>query len=161
MSESKYPRFCPIAMAASLLEPRWTMLVLSEMWCGSTRFNEIQRGVPGMSPGLLSKRLKEMKANGLIVRRGTGPGAHAEYFTTPVADELEDLINALGEWAHRNIDCEVSLQDLDARMLMWKIRTKMDLLQLPKRKSVIQFILDEPARRQIELLDCVKTGRGS
>ena len=144
MAESKYPRFCPIAMAASLLEPRWTMLVLSEMWSGSTRFNEIQRGVPGMSPGLLSKRLKEMEANGLIVRRGAGPGARAEYFTTPVADELEDLINALGEWAHRNIDCEVSLQDLDARMLMWKIRTKMDLLQLPKRKSVIQFILDEP-----------------
>lgn len=144
MSESKYPRFCPIAMAASLLEPRWTMLVLSEMWCGSTRFNEIQRGVPGMSPGLLSKRLKEMEANGLIARRSGGPGGHAEYFTTPVADELEDLINSLGEWAHRNIDCEVSLQDLDARMLMWKIRTKMDLLQLPKRKSVIQFILDDP-----------------
>lgn len=145
MPESNYPRFCPVAMAASLLEPRWTMLLLCEMWSGSTRFNEIQRGVPGMSPGLLSKRLKEMEANGLVTRRNSGPGAHAEYFTTSLADELEPLIRGLGEWAHRNIDCEVSLQDLDARLLMWNIRGKIDLLQLPKRKSVIQFILtDKP-----------------
>jgi DNA-binding HxlR family transcriptional regulator len=132
-------------MAASLLEPRWTMLLLCEMWSGSTRFNEIQRGVPGMSPGLLSKRLKEMEANGLVSRHTSGPSAHGEYVTTSLADELEPLIRGLGEWAHRNIDCEVSLQNLDARLLMWNIRRKIDLLQLPKRKSVIQFILkDKP-----------------
>ncbi|MGI3184861.1 winged helix-turn-helix transcriptional regulator [Nioella aestuarii] len=131
-------------MAASLLEPRWTMLLLCEMWSGSTRFNEIQRGVPGMSPGLLSKRLKEMEAHGLIVRQEAGPGAHAEYFTSQIADELQPLIHGLGEWAHRNVDCAVSLQGLDARMLMWKIRGKIDQLHLPKRKSVIQFILNNP-----------------
>ncbi|WP_281684629.1 winged helix-turn-helix transcriptional regulator [Thalassobaculum salexigens] len=144
MSDPRYPRFCPVAMAASLLEPRWTMLVLCEMWSGSTHFNEIQRGVPGMSPGLLSKRLKEMEANGLVVRRGA-PGSRADYLTTPLADELEPLIRGLGEWAHRNVDSAVSLQDLDARLLMWKIRGKIDLLQLPKRKSVIQFILGDEA----------------
>ncbi len=145
MTDKNYPKFCPVAMAASLLEPRWTMLVLCEMWFGSTRFNEIQRGVPGMSPGLLSKRLKEMQANGLVARTNSGPGSHAEYLPTPLANELKPLIEGLGEWAHRNIDCEVSLQNLDARLLMWKIRGKIDLLQLPKRKSVIQFILnDEP-----------------
>ena len=130
-------------MAASLLEPRWTMLLLCEMWFGSTRFNEIQRGVPGMSPGLLSKRLKEMEANGLVTRTNSGPGSRAEYLPTPLANELEPLIRGLGEWAHRNIDCKVSLQNLDARLLMWKIRGKIDLLQLPKRKSVIQFILHD------------------
>ncbi len=144
MSDSSYPKFCPVAMAASLLEPRWTMLLLCEMWSGSTRFSEIQRGVPGMSPGLLSKRLKEMEANGLVTRRSAGPGAHAEYLTTPLSDELEPLIRGLGEWAHRNIDCEVSLQNLDARLLMWKVRGKIDRLQLPKPKCVIQFILNDP-----------------
>lgn len=143
MSEPTYPRFCPVAMAASLLEPRWTMLLLCEMWSGSTRFNEIQRGVPGMSPALLSKRLREMEASGLVMRRTAGPGGHAEYLTTPLADELEPLIRGLGEWAHRNIDCDVTLQHLDARMLMWNIRRKIDLLELPKRKSVIQFILND------------------
>ncbi|OSQ50564.1 HxlR family transcriptional regulator [Marivita geojedonensis] len=142
MLEANYPKFCPVAMAASLLEPRWTMLLLCEMWSGSTRFNEIQRGVPGMSPGLLSKRLKEMEANGLVARQADSQG-RAEYLTTALADELEPLIRGLGEWAHRNIDCEVSLQNLDARLLMWKIRGKIDRLQLPKPKCVIQFVLND------------------
>lgn len=145
MPDSNYPRFCPVGMAASLLEPRWTMLLLTEMWSGSTRFNEIQRGVPGMSPGLLSKRLKELEANGLVQRKTGGPGGHTEYFTTPVADEAEPLIRGLGEWAHRNIDSEVSLRDLDARLLMWNIRRKVDQLELPRRKCVIQFVLEEPS----------------
>lgn len=148
MSESNYPRFCPVVMAASLLEPRWTMLVLTEMWAGSTRFNEIQRGLPGMSPGLLSKRLKELEANGLVRRKTDGAAGHTTYLTTPVADEAEPLIRALGEWAHRNIDSEVSLQDLDAQLLMWNIRRKVDRLELPRRKCVIQFVLEDPPNEQ-------------
>lgn len=158
MSDAGYPRFCPVAMAASLLEPRWTMLVLCEMWSGSTRFSEIQRGVPGMSPGLLSKRLKEMETNGLISRRGKGHGGHVEYLTTPLADEIQPLIRALGEWAHRNVDCEVSLQHIDARMLMWSIRGKIDLLQLPKRKSVIQFMLKDPPKETLNYWIVAKPG---
>lgn len=158
MSETIYPRFCPVAMAASLLEPRWTMLLLCEMWSGSTRFNEIQRGVPGMSPGLLSKRLKEMEANGLVIRNDSGPGAHAEYMTSPLADELRPLINGLGEWAIRNIDSEVALRDVDARMLMWNIRGKIDLLQLPRRKSVIQFILNDPPNNKANYWLVAKPG---
>ncbi len=143
MSQNAYPRFCPIAMAADLLEPRWTLLVLCEMWSGSTRFNEIQRGVPGMSPGLLSKRLKDMEAKGLVERHNLGSGKHAEYLTTALADELEPIVVKLGEWAHRNIDTEVSLQCLDARMLMWNIRRKINRSALPIHKCVIQFTLKE------------------
>ena len=144
MSETAYPRFCPVAMAAEMLEPRWTMLVLCEMWSGSTRFNEIQRGVPGMSPGLLSKRLKDMESKGLVLRNQCAAGGHPEYFTTPLADELEPLVQMLGEWAHRNIDSEVSLEKLDARLLMWNIRRKINRLELPVPKCVIQFTLNDP-----------------
>jgi DNA-binding HxlR family transcriptional regulator len=145
VSESGYPKFCPVVMAASLLEPRWTMLVLCELWSGSTRFNEIQRGVPGMSPGLLSKRLKDMEAGGLVARRGNGSSGHAQYLTTPLADELRPIIRALGEWAHRNIEHDVLLQHLDARTLMWNIRRNIDQLRLPRRRCVIQFMLgDQP-----------------
>ena len=145
-------------MAASLLEPRWTMLVLCELWSGSTRFNEISRGVPGMSPGLLSKRLREMEANGLVSRQRNGHGGHAEYLTTPLADELEPLIRGLGEWAHRNIDCDVSLQHLDARMLMWNIRRKIDMLQLPKRKCVVQFLINDPPKEPADYWLVAKPG---
>ena len=68
MSTKSYGLFCPLAMACEVVEPRWTLLILSEMWSGATRFNEIRRGVPGISPTLLSKRLKEMEKRGLIER---------------------------------------------------------------------------------------------
>jgi DNA-binding HxlR family transcriptional regulator len=146
MSPNSYPKFCPVAMAADMLEPRWTMLVLCEMWSGSTRFSEIQRGVPGMSPALLSKRLKEMEGKALVIKQDNSAVGYAEYCTTPLADELEPIVRQLGEWAHRNIDGEVSLQNLDARLLMWNIRGNINKLELPKKKCVIQFILkDTPA----------------
>jgi hypothetical protein len=68
------------------------------------------------------------------------------YLTTPRAGELKPLIRGLGEWAHRNIDCGVSLQHIDARMVMWNIRGKIDTLQLPKRKWVVEFILNDPPK---------------
>ncbi len=158
MSQNVYPRFCPVAMAADLLEPRWTLLVLCEMWSGSTRFNEISRGVPGMSRGLLSKRLKDMEAKGLIERHSHGPGAHPEYLTTPMADELEPIVDKLGEWAHRNIDTDVSLQCLDARMLMWNIRRKINRSALPIDKCVIQFTLNRPPDDQANYWLVIKPG---
>lgn len=144
MSENSYPLFCPVAMAAEMIEPRWTMLVLCELWSGSTRFNQIQRGVPGMSPGLLSKRLRDLETKGLVAKINGHGKDHSEYFTTPLADELEPVVRKLGEWAHRNINSEVSLERLDARMLMWNIRRKIDRLELPRHSCVIQFSLNDP-----------------
>jgi DNA-binding HxlR family transcriptional regulator len=69
MSNASYGQFCPVAMAAEILCTRWTMVVLRELMAGSTRFNELRRGVPRMSPALLSQRLKELEQAGLIARR--------------------------------------------------------------------------------------------
>ena len=68
MAEGSYSQFCPVAMASEILCTRWTLIVLRELVCGSTRFNELRRGVPRMSPGLLSKRLKELEAAGVVIR---------------------------------------------------------------------------------------------
>ncbi len=158
MSQSVYPRFCPIAMAADLLGPRWTMLVLCELWNGSTRFNDISRGLPGMSPSLLSKRLKEMEAKGLVQRCESGASGYAEYMTTKRADELEPIVVRLGEWAHRNIETDVSLQCLDARMLMWNIRRKINRSSLPINKCVIQFTLNDRPNAQANYWLVIKPG---
>ncbi len=158
MSRNVYPRFCPIAMAADLLDPRWTLLVLCELWNGATRFNEISSGLPGMSPSLLSKRLKEMEAKGLVQRRDSSTGAHAEYTTTDRANDLEPIVVRLGEWAHRNIETDVSLQCLDARMLMWNIRRKLDRSALPISKCVIQFTLNDAPNAQANYWLVIKPG---
>jgi len=158
MPPKLYPKFCPIAMAADLLGPRWTLLVLCELWNGSTRFNEISRGLPGMSPSLLSKRLKEMEAKGLVQRREGAIGAHAEYMTTDRADQLEPIVESLGKWAHRNVETDVSLECLDARMLMWNIRRKINRSELPVEKCVIQFTLNDIPNKQANYWLVIKPG---
>jgi DNA-binding HxlR family transcriptional regulator len=56
MSQRSYKQFCPVAMAAEVLCTRWTVVLLREMVAGSTRFNDLRRGVPRMSPALLVQR---------------------------------------------------------------------------------------------------------
>lgn len=136
--------FCPVAMACEMLEPRWTMLVLCEMWGGSSRFNDIQRGVPAMSPSLLSKRLKDMQTKGLVQRDKSPDSGRYDYFTTPMADKLKNLVYRLGEWAYENVEAEIDMSNLDAKFLMWNIRRKINSLELPNRKVTIQFILHNP-----------------
>lgn len=79
MREKTQHLFCPVAMACEMLEPRWTMLILFEMWSGSTRFNDIHKGMPAMSPSLLSKRLKDMEAKGLVQRVNTSNARRFAY----------------------------------------------------------------------------------
>ncbi|WP_306117604.1 MULTISPECIES: helix-turn-helix domain-containing protein [unclassified Roseitalea] len=144
MTTSGYTRFCPVAMACEMLEPRWTMLILCEMWSGSTRFSEIHRGVPGMSPSLLSRRLRQMQDRGLVERFEATANGQIAYRTTQLADELEPIVNALGHWAHRHLDPAIGTDRLDAKVLMWNIRRKIDLRALPRRRCVIEFVIDEP-----------------
>lgn len=149
MQGEGYNQFCPIAKACELIEPRWTLLLLSEMWSGSTHFNEIRRGVPGMSPTLMSKRLKQLEENGLVIRSINGRTGEITYVPTDIANELAPIVKELGRWAHRNVDAEVTLEHLDARLLMWNMRRKVDATGLPKRKrSVIEFSYPELPREE-------------
>src|SRR5438046_10742247 len=68
MAQGSYKQFCPVAMAAEILCTRWTVLLLRELIAGSTRFNDLRRGVPRMSPALLSQRLKALEAANVITR---------------------------------------------------------------------------------------------
>ena len=67
---SGYGQFCPVAKAMELLDERWTMLVVRELLLGSRHFNDLRRGVPKMSPALLSKRLKSLSPCGRRRTRG-------------------------------------------------------------------------------------------
>ena len=69
---SSYHQFCPVAKAMELLDERWTMLVIRELLLGSRHFNDIRRGVPKMSPSLLSKRLRDLTRAGIVERRDEG-----------------------------------------------------------------------------------------
>jgi DNA-binding HxlR family transcriptional regulator len=115
-------------------------VLLRELMAGSTRFNDLRRGVPRMSPALLSQRLKELEAAKVIsrTRSPSEPGIF-EYQLTTAGRELEPLVQAFGVWGQRWVDSELSLQHLDAPLLMWDMRRNLDPNPMPKRRSVIQF----------------------
>lgn len=161
MSKGGYEQFCPVAMAAEVLCTRWTIVLLRELMAGSTRFNALRRGVPRMSPALLSQRLKELEASGVVAKSGTGKGAAgSEYRLTEAGRELIPLIQAFGVWGQRWIDAELSLSRLDVQLLMWDMRRNLDPDPMPPRRSVIGFHYDDTASAQARWWLIVEPGGG-
>ncbi len=100
---SGYGQFCPVSMAAEVFCSRWTPLVMRELLAGTSRFNDLRRGVPRMSPALLSKRLKELEKAG-IVSVSRGKGGAVEYGLTPAGHDLKDVVIGLGMWGARWVE---------------------------------------------------------
>ena len=137
-----YGQFCPVSMASEVLCSRWTTLVVRELLSGSTRFSDLRRGLPKMSPALLSKRLKELQQAGVIaaLRR---PNGSVEYHLSEAGEELRPLIMGLGNWAQRWMESRLSLRNLDPSLLMWDMRRSLDISSLPERRCTIQFLYPE------------------
>jgi DNA-binding HxlR family transcriptional regulator len=144
MAQPSYKQFCPLAMAAELLCTRWTMVLLRELIAGSTRFNDLRRGVPKMSPTLLSRRLKELQAAGVIERRAVKAEKGVfEYHLTEAGEALGAVVDAMGLWGQKWIDKKQSLKNLDPSFLMWDMRRKLVAAPPPDRRTVIQFLYPE------------------
>jgi DNA-binding HxlR family transcriptional regulator len=137
-----YGQFCPVSMASEILCSRWTTLVVRELLCGSTRFNDLRRGVPKMSPALLSKRLKELQVAGVVIATPRSNGT-VDYRLTEAGEELRPLIMGLGNWAQRWMESRLSLKNLDPSLLMWDMRRSLNLRVLPERRCTIQFLYSE------------------
>ncbi|MDQ3952973.1 MAG: helix-turn-helix transcriptional regulator, partial [Actinomycetota bacterium] len=76
MSRS-YQQYCPLARALDFVGDRWTLLILRELFFAPKRFTDLQTRLEGIAPNLLSRRLKELEARGLVVRRRLAPPAAA------------------------------------------------------------------------------------
>ncbi|GLS39317.1 HxlR family transcriptional regulator [Mesorhizobium tianshanense] len=150
MAQASYGQFCPVALAAEMLCTRWTVVLLRELVAGSTRFNDLRRGVPRMSPALLVKRLRDLEEAGIVrrVASRTEPGI-LEYHLTPAGRDLKPVVEAIGIWGQRWFEADVSLQHLDPSLLMWDMHRNLDPTTLPPRRCVIHFLYPElPAARR-------------
>jgi DNA-binding HxlR family transcriptional regulator len=135
---STYGQFCPVAKAMELLDERWTLLVVRELLLGSKHFNDLRRGVPKMSPALLSKRLKSLSRAGVVERSDID--GRTSYSLTPCGQELAGVVDALGEWGVRWIR-ELGEDDLDPHLLMWDIRRAISVDAWPRARTVVAFRL--------------------
>ena len=98
---------CPrLHEAVELVGKRWTGAILAVMLQGGPmRFSEIAQAVPALSDRLLSERMKELEARGMVERRvGGASPARVEYELTPMGRDLAPALSELEAWAHRWLD---------------------------------------------------------
>jgi DNA-binding HxlR family transcriptional regulator len=127
-----------------LLDERWTMLVVRELVTGSRRFNDLRRGLPRMSPTLLSKRLAQLTRAGLVERHVDGH--EVQYVLTPAGEELRPIVEAVGAWGVRWIG-HLGEQDLDPSLLLWDMHRNVDHASVPDARTVLHFqFVDVPAK---------------
>ena len=139
-----YGQYCPVALGSEVLADRWTPLILREMVLGSTRFNDIERGLPGISRSLLVQRLRHLERKEVLERRPAAGGRGSEYHLTEAGEDLGGVIMSLGEWAVRWKLAEPELEEVDPRVLTWWMHLRMDEERLPDRRVVIEFAYQVP-----------------
>lgn len=135
-----YGQFCPLAMAAEVFAERWTPLVLRELLYGHTRFNELKRGVPLMSPSLLSQRLKQLQFAGLV-EKTRAPDGGPEYRLTEAGRQLRPVVEGLAAWGLRWLQHQTPARNLDVSLLMWDMRRNLrrDVVT-GDRRAVVEFV---------------------
>ena len=133
-----YGQYCPLALAAELLCERWTLLVVSRLIDGCTRFNEIHRGVPRISATLLTKRLADLENAGLIIRKPLDKGRGYQYELTEAGRDLDQIIMDLAVWGQR-WSRDMVTDDLDPAFLAWSMHTRLNTGAMPSGRTVIEF----------------------
>jgi len=136
--KSGFGQFCPVAVACEVFAQRWTPIILRELFAGSDQFNQIHRGIPLISRALLSRRLRELEAAGVITKDAVPAGHGHRYCLTEAGKEFLPMIEGLGTWGQR-WTVRVQRKNLDAGFLMWNVRRRIARELLPDRKTVVCF----------------------
>ena len=142
-----YDQYCPIAKGSETLGDRWTLLIVRELLQGTGGFNELQRGLPGISRSVLAERLRKLERS-QIIERQTGPtGRTIRYRPTLAGRDLQPVLDAVGQWAATWAFTDPHPEELDPDLLMMWIARHVDHTQLPEARTVIQFDLRNPTKR--------------
>lgn len=156
---NEYNRYCPVQMGADVIADRWTPLIVRELVMGNTRFNDIARGLPGISRSLLVRRLNHLERMGVLDRFPSPTGKGSEYVITPAGRDLERVLVAMGQWSVRWLYHELRPRDIDAVTLMWWMHRRIDTSRLPSGRVIVQF--DHTAPDKITLWMVFERGQVS
>jgi DNA-binding HxlR family transcriptional regulator len=132
-------QFCSVARALDVLGERWSLLIIRELLCGSSRFGDIRRGIPRISRTMLSARLRELTDLGVIARGAEKGGP--SYQLTDAGRELEAIVRDLGVWGQRWLPRTLPREELDADALVWDVQRRVCREALPKMPVVVRIEL--------------------
>lgn len=133
-----YGQYCPIARAAELLGERWSTIILRNILVGCHTFNEIAEGAPGLSRGLLSKRLRELESAGVIEIRPKAHGPGSTYEPTQAGRELAEVMLALQNWGRKWAELKPEHAHPGVVLWVW-VTFWLDRARLPRRRVVVRF----------------------
>ena len=138
---TSYGQYCPISRALDVLGERWSLMIVRDMLVGTTRFNDLARGLPGLSRSLLTKRLRQFEREGLVERFGT------QYLLTEAGRALRPIVFGLGEWGAQWTFGEPDPAELDAELLVWWMHTRVDTSEFPGKRHVLHIRFTDDRRR--------------
>lgn len=136
-----YNEACPISMAASVICEKWTLQIVREMFFGSTRYSEIQKYIPNISPSLLRSRLRFLEDNGVIVRKRSASGNRYEYHLTPAGKSLAPVLTEMGKWGFRWASHHMTDKQNTISGLVRDFASRIDVDELPSCNAVIEMQL--------------------
>jgi DNA-binding HxlR family transcriptional regulator len=142
-----YGQYCPVAKSSEILGDRWTLLIVREMLGGAGGFNELQRGLPGISRSVLADRMRALERAEVIERRKGPKGRTLEYRLTPAGRDLQPVVQAIGEWGATWAFTEPRGGELDPSLLIVWMARHVDRRRLPPARTVVQFDFRDPERR--------------
>jgi DNA-binding HxlR family transcriptional regulator len=137
-------QFCPVAQALEVVGDRWTLLVVRELLSGSHRFSEILHGNPRIPRSMLAQRLKQLEDTGLVDRFDEGTGVR--YELTEAGAALEGVVLGLGLWSRRWAHRRLREEELDATLLLWDMRRRVDHVAVPKERILVRFDFSDGPR---------------
>jgi DNA-binding HxlR family transcriptional regulator len=138
-----YNEACPISQAASVLCERWTLQIIREMFFGSTRYSEIQKFIPNISPTLLRNRLRFLEQQGLIIRKCGEKANRYEYFLTPSGKALAPVLTEMGKWGMCHANDGMTDKQNTAWGLVRDIAGRLDIGELPSGDTSIRIQLTD------------------
>lgn len=138
---STYRQYCPISRALEVLGERWSLLIMRDLIVGSTRFNDLARGLPTLSRSLLAKRLRQLERAGVLEH------LDGRYFLTDAGRDLEPVVFAVARWGARWTFEDPRAEELDAELLVWWMHTRMDTSDLPGPRHVVHVHFSDDPRQ--------------
>lgn len=140
-----YGQYCQIAKAAEVLGDRWTLLILRDMHTGALRFNDLHRGLSGISRSVLTQRLRRLERDGLIERQEDERNRTTGYELSAAGNDLAFVLSALTHWVNRWVMDDPTPAELDPRLLLLWFSRIVDPSSFGEGRFVAEFQMSGPS----------------
>jgi DNA-binding HxlR family transcriptional regulator len=106
-----YDERCPTRLVLDRIADKWTVLIIGRLASGKLRFGALQREIAGISPKVLTQKLRELERDGVITRRVyASVPPKVEYSLTPLGQTLIGLVSSIKSWAETHIESVLAAQ---------------------------------------------------